>query len=218
MNVSLSDADLVHASINGQLSAFETLVSRHQDILYRNALYYLRHRDDAQDIVQEAFLKAFQELDHLDDPDKFGSWIRRIARNICFNVLRSQRRARVAQQQIKENLMESGNDNIDNLSIEKQGIDSLRNLLSLLPDKSAQAFTMHYIEELPISTIAQQLNSSVQSIKQRLYRARQQLQQEILKMAKDSFEREKLPDDFPARVIAHLLETGRKDRLYRVLL
>ena len=209
-----SDAGLVHASLDGELSAFEELVKRYQDILYRNALCYLHRPDDAQDMVQEAFLKAFQELDRLNDPEKFGFWIGSIVRNACLNALRSRRQENAAHDEIRETLVKPDSNSQGNRATEEYREGSVQNLLSRLPDKSARAFAMHYIEELPIDIIAQQLGSSVQSVKQRLYRARRQLQQEIVKMAKDSFEREKLPDNFPARVVAHLLETGRNDRLY----
>ena len=206
-----SDAELVRASIEGKLSAFEELVKRYQNILYRNALCYVRQSEEAQDLVQETFLNVFQELSNLNDPAKFGSWIRTAVRNSCLNVLRSQRRAIAVQEEIERALSE---ENLDTPSAERKEMITVRELLSHLPEESAQAFVMHYIEDVPIKSIAQQLDRSPQSIKQRLYRARHQLQQEVLKMVKDNVEREKLPDDFPGQVVAKLLETGRKERLY----
>lgn len=211
MGTVCSDAELVLACIEGALAAFEDLVKRYQDVLYRNALCYVQDPEEARDIVQEAFLKAFEELPGLNDPAKFGSWIRSITRNRCLNAIRSRRREMAVQKEIEK---EMRFERPDTSPVERKGMVSVRDLLSTLPEESAQAFTMHYIDELPIKSIAQELGSSSQSIKQRLYRARQQLQQEVLKMVKDNIGRQKLPDDFPERVIANLLKTGRKDRLY----
>ena len=211
MTTSHSDAELVQASIEGRLSAFEQLVKRYHNILYQNALCYVHHPEEAQDIVQETFLKIFQELSSLNNPEKFGSWIRVVVRNACLNALRSHRRTIMAQKEMERELAE---ESFNAPSIESTEMASMSNLLSRLSEEGAQAFTMHYIEGLPTKSIAQQLGCSSQSIKQRLYRVRKQLQQEVLKMVKNNVEKEKLPDDFPQRVVANLLETGRKERLY----
>jgi len=117
----------------------------------------------------------------------------------------------MAQKEMERELAE---ESFNAPSIESTEMASMSNLLSRLSEEGAQAFTMHYIEGLPTKSIAQQLGCSSQSIKQRLYRVRKQLQQEVLKMVKNNVEKEKLPGDFPQRVVANLLETGRKERLY----
>lgn len=173
MNSSRSDAELVRASSRGELAAFEELVERYQEPLFRNALCYVHRPEEAQDMVQEALLKAFEELPGLGDPAKFGSWIRSIVRNICLNALRSRRRTLAAREEMGK---EWSGKTFDSHSVERMGMISVRELLARLPEESAQAFTMHYVEGVRVEVIAQRLGRSSQSIKQRLYRARRQLQ------------------------------------------
>ncbi|MBT4502346.1 MAG: sigma-70 family RNA polymerase sigma factor [Gemmatimonadetes bacterium] len=211
MNTIRCDRELVQAGLEGDLGAFEKLVERYQDVLYRHALCYVHRREEAQDIVQEAFLKAFQELPSLNDPAKFGGWMRSAIRNSCLNLMRSNRRRTAVREEIERGRVE---EKPDAPWIEGIEMASVRELLSRLPEENARMFTMHYVEDQSIKSIARQFARSAESVKQRLYRARHQLQKEVLTMVKDSLEREKLPDDFPGRVVAHLLERGREDRLH----
>ena len=89
-----TDAQLIAAALSGRLSAFEALVVRHQDRLYLQALSYLRAEEEAQDALQDAFLKAFRQLETLKEPSRFPAWVGRILRNVCLNRLREDRRRR----------------------------------------------------------------------------------------------------------------------------
>ena len=87
-----TDAQLVAATLSGSLAAFEALVLRHQDRLYLQALRYMRAKEEAQDALQDAFLKAFNQLENLQEHSRFPSWLSQILRNICLNRLRDNRR------------------------------------------------------------------------------------------------------------------------------
>ena len=214
MNSVRPDAKLVCASIKGELLAFEELVGRYQNVIYRDVLRYMREAEEAQDVVQETFLRAFQELSKLRDPRKFGPWLRSVARHCCLNALRSRGRAFAARDKLKEDLVESTYVDPTVRPIEEEDVSFVRDLLSRLPAETAQVVVMHYMEAVPVAIIARRLSCSPQAIKQRLYRARKQLHEEVLEIMKDDFEREQLPEGFASRVIANLLEAGRKDMLY----
>src|ERR1700687_2167026 len=87
------DLDLVHASKNGDVAAFEQLVTRYDRKLLRIAQNVTHNTEDAQDAVQEAFLKAFQNLDQFREDSKFSTWLIRITVNQSLMKLRKQRRA-----------------------------------------------------------------------------------------------------------------------------
>ena len=89
----VSDADLalIEASIEGDASAFETLVRRYRQRLLRIAQRVTRSLDDAEEAVQETFLKAFQKLCQFRGNSKFSSWLIRIALNESFLILRKRR-------------------------------------------------------------------------------------------------------------------------------
>ena len=204
-----TDARLVAAARSGDLAAFETLVKRHGSRLFRQALGYLRADEDARDALQEAFLKAFVRLDALEDPSRFLPWVGRILRNLCLNRLRQARR-RVAMNESAGTATEP-KPHHDAPVLRNEAIQEL---LARLPGASVRAFTMHYLEGYTIRDVALRVGSTQGAVKQRLYRARRQLQKEVFRMARDERSRNDLPDGFVAQTIARLLEQGRTDRLY----
>src|SRR5713226_4672225 len=91
--VASDDLDLVHASKNGDVAAFEQLVKRYDRKLLRLAQHITHNREDSEDAVQEAFLKAFQHLGEFREDSKFSTWLIRITLNQSLMKLRKQRRA-----------------------------------------------------------------------------------------------------------------------------
>jgi RNA polymerase sigma-70 factor (ECF subfamily) len=89
-----TDLELVHATKNGDISAFEQLVERYDARLLRIAHNVTHNREDAQDAVQETFLKAFQHLDGFREDSKFSTWLIRITVNQSLMKLRKQRSMR----------------------------------------------------------------------------------------------------------------------------
>src|SRR6202163_735349 len=85
------DLDLVHASKNGDVAAFEQLVKRYDRKLFRIAQHITHNREDSEDAVQEAFLKAFQHLGEFREDSKFSTWLIRITLNQALMKLRKQR-------------------------------------------------------------------------------------------------------------------------------
>jgi RNA polymerase sigma-70 factor, ECF subfamily len=88
------DLDLVHASKNGDVAAFEQLVRKYDRKLFRIAQSVTRNREDSQDVVQEAFLKAYQHLAEFREDSKFSTWLIRITLNQSLMKLRKQHTVR----------------------------------------------------------------------------------------------------------------------------
>jgi len=88
------DLLLVHASKNGDVSAFEQLVKRYDRKLFRIAQSVTRNKEDSEDVVQETFLKAFQKLAEFREDSKLSTWLIRIALNHSLMKLRKQRSRR----------------------------------------------------------------------------------------------------------------------------
>src|ERR1700728_460802 len=88
------DLDLVHASKNGDVAAFEELVKRYDRTLFRIAQSVTHNREDSQDAVQETFLKAYQHLGDFRGDSKFSTWLIRIAVNQSLMKLRKHRAVR----------------------------------------------------------------------------------------------------------------------------
>ena len=209
MDNPLTDAQLVAAALSGSLSAFEALVVRHQHSLYVQAMSYMHVKEEAQDAVQDACLQAFDRLETLKEHSRFSPWIGRILRHICLNRLRARRRYLTLSDSAGE--MEDLRDRSEQSIFQNA---ALTELLSRLPTQSARAFALHYLEGYSIREVALQMQTTPSAVKQRLYRAREKLQEEIVSMAKDDRSKLDLPDGFAAQTIARLLEEGARDRLY----
>ena len=201
----IGDGSLAQAAAAGDLAAFEALVRRYQHLLYRDALGYLGSHDEALDAVQEALIGALKRFDQLREPVKVGHWLRTAVRRRSLNMLRAHRRRVEAHARYGDAVE-------DDRTLGSGVPGPVASLLDQLPLASATAFLLHYVDGLPLEAVARDLGATPASVKQRLYRARRHLRREALVMAKQ--QRSALPDDFAAHVVAHLLKSGRDDRLH----
>jgi RNA polymerase sigma-70 factor (ECF subfamily) len=187
--VATDDLDLVHAIKNGDVAAFEQLVKRYDRKLLRIAQSVTRNREDSQDAVQEAFLKAFQNLGQFREDSQFSTWLIRITVNQSLMKLRKQRTVR--QVSLNENFQGDG----DMLPVEVTDwapnpeqlywASELRHILTqtleaLRPPLRA-VFVLRDIEGLSIHQTAAVLGLSQVAVKARLWRARLQLREGLNK-------------------------------------
>lgn len=162
-----SDAALVAQARQGDPSAFDEIVRRHQTRIYNLAYRMLRNREDAEDITQEAFLRAFESLPRLRDRAAVGAWISRIAANLCVNRLRSRTHSEVPVDpaELQPDLPGGG---VDAAAEAGQAVDSL-------PPRYKLAIVAFYLEGRSYDDAARSLGISVGALKTRLYRARSML-------------------------------------------
>src|ERR1700739_492824 len=185
--VTSDDLDLVHASKNGDIAAFEQLVKRYDRKLLRIAQSVTHNREDSQDAVQEAFLKAYQNLAAFREDSKFSTWIFRITVNQSLMKLRKQRATKEAS------LDDDFRDESDMLPIEvtdwapnpeqlywaSELRDILIKCLGELRPILRTVFVLRDIEGLTIDQTAEVLSVSETAVKARLWRARLQLRESL---------------------------------------
>jgi RNA polymerase sigma-70 factor, ECF subfamily len=181
------DLDLVHASKNGDVAAFEQLVKRYDRKLLRIAQSVTHNREDSQDAVQEAFLKAFQHLGEFREESKFSTWLIRITLNQSVMKLRKQRAAREVS--LDEDFQTDGDmlpkevtdwaPNPEQLYRTSELRDILIRTLRELSPILRTVFVLRDIEGLPIDQIAEVLNLSYTAVKARLWRGRLQLRERL---------------------------------------
>jgi len=183
------DLDLVHASKNGDVAAFEQLVKRYDRKLLRIAQSITHNREDSQDAVQEAFLKAFQHLGEFREDSKFSTWLIRITLNQSLMKLRKQRAAREVS--LDEDFQADGDifpievtdwaPNPEQLYRTSELRDILIKTLEELSPILRTVFVLRDIEELSIDETAEVLNVSRTAVKARLWRGRLQLREGLNK-------------------------------------
>ena len=181
-----SDEALVKRARDGDYAAFEQLFERHRLMVYRFSYQMTHKRDDAEDLVQEAFVRAYQNLHRYRDEAKFTTWLLRIVSNLGTDQARmSTRRNNLEQKEAQGALdwMTVGNfeNPIANLEQEsRQNI--LRKAILALPDHHRQMIIMRDLEEKEYDEIAEICNCSVGGAKLRVLRARRALRDRVAPM------------------------------------
>lgn len=178
-----SDYALVKRARDGDFRAFEVLFERHRLLVYRFAYQMVHRRDDAEDMVQEAFVRAYQNLHRYRDEAKFTTWLLRIVSNLCTDQARMHtRRQNLEQQEAGEGLlwMTEGNpDNpIENLEADRR-VAILRRALAALPEHHRRVIVLRDLEEREYPDIAEILGCTVGGAKLRVLRARRALRDRV---------------------------------------
>ncbi len=178
-----SDVALVRLAREGDFGAFEILFERHRTLVYRFAYQMAGRRDDAEDIVQEAFVRAYQNLDRYRDQAKFTTWLLRIATNLCTDQVRMHNRRNALEQQEAKGALDwmtspVNEDPVDNMDADQRK-DALKRALNALPIHHKTVIVLRDIEERDYDDIASVLNCTVGGAKLRVLRARRALRDRL---------------------------------------
>lgn len=183
------DLALVHASKGGDIGAFEELVKRYDRKLLRIAQHLMHNREDAEDIVQEAFLKAFLHLDQFREDSKFSTWLIRITLNQSLMKLRKQKPTREVSLdkdfQSEEDAfpvdVEDWAPNPEELYRATELREILRKTLEELSQGLRVVFVLRDMEGLSLAQTAEALGLSLAAVKARSFRARLELRERLSK-------------------------------------
>ena len=188
MTEGLQDAALIAAAIRGRREAFSDLVKRHQGTVFRIALRILRDEGEASDAAQEAFLKAFRNLQSFDTARPFAPWLYRIARNHALDMARSKSAsperleiARASGDDEDEGAGAVGRDVADDAPDSFALIDSAElakrvgAALGQLDGKYREVIELYHYENLTYDEIAGTLGVPIGTVMTRIHRARKKL-------------------------------------------
>lgn len=150
--------------------SFEFLIHEHQAKLYNFIFRYTRNREDAEDLVQDTFIKAFRNFDRYDRKYTFSTWLYTIGRRTVYNHYRSKRQS----EPLDFELVDS-NATPDTLTEASDTKHAIWNLAKELKQEYQEVLALKYADDLSVKEIAQVMGKSVVNIKTLLFRARQQL-------------------------------------------
>jgi RNA polymerase sigma-70 factor, ECF subfamily len=167
------DAALIDRCQAGDTEAFEALVRQYQRGLFNIALRMLGSYEDARDATQTAFIKAYEHLDRFDPAQRFFSWIYRILKNECLNVLRARRQS----EPVSLDWPAAGVP--DTVEAEERTRAIQRALLGL-SDDYREVMVLRHFTDLSYDEIASTLGIPVKTVKSRLYSARQRLSELLI--------------------------------------
>jgi len=171
------ERELVNHAKQGDPDAFEVLVESHQQFVYNLALRTMANEEEARDLSQEAFLRAWRALPRFEGKSSFRTWLYRIVINLCYNRLPKMRRE-LTQLQI-ENIEDfPGGDSHEPVpQMEKTETRRiLQQEIERLPSSYQALLQLRYRQELSYNDIAKVMELPLGTIKTGLYRARQRLQ------------------------------------------
>lgn len=184
---SASDADLVLAAQAGENRAFDELVVRYRDKVFRLSYKILRHEDDASEALQDAFLSAFRGLKNFKAESTFSTWLYRIATNASLMKYRKRRAGHVSLEQSQTTGDEAGEalqlpdwstQPLDEL-LGAETREAMSEGIALLPEDDREVFQMRDILEMSNAEVAEKLGLTVAAVKSRLHRARLRLRDHL---------------------------------------
>jgi RNA polymerase sigma-70 factor (ECF subfamily) len=181
-----TDEELVARSIGGDSESFNQLVLRWERPIYALAYRTIGREEDARDVCQETFLRAFRALPGFRGQAKFSSWLYRIALNLCRDWIRRERRAPIVQPPEDVDVMELAaasepSESIEDLVARKDLTRAVERAMALLPDEQRTAIVLKEYHGLTFQEIAELLGCPLSTVKTRLYQGLTVLRRELAK-------------------------------------
>ncbi|MGI6468043.1 MAG: sigma-70 family RNA polymerase sigma factor [Syntrophomonadaceae bacterium] len=183
------DIELVRQALQGVEEGFERLVAKYQDRVYTLCYRYSGNEEDAYDLAQEAFIKAYRSLGTFKGSSRFGTWLYRVTTNVCLDEMRRRKRQIQTQSldqpvagihsDMKPIVFDNGI-SIDELYEQKEQAEYIQFLLNQLKPEHRMVLLLKDIMEFSYDEIAQMLDVSSGTIKSRLSRARELLRRKLL--------------------------------------
>ena len=177
----VSEKKIIEKVLGGDANAFEELVLRYEKTVYNLALRMVGDRDDAFDMTQEAFIKAYGSLSSFRGDSKFSVWIYRITTNVCLDFLRSKSRKQQVSLTVSDDDEDAQLDIPDPKAdpeqqlIKKISMQSVEEGLKTLPDKQRQILVMRELGGMSYAEIGKALSIEEGTVKSRIFRARKRL-------------------------------------------
>ena len=204
------DAQLVNRFLSGDENAFTVLVKKHQKNIHALAWRKVGDFHIAEELTQDTFLKAYQKLATLKNPNQFAGWLYVIADRLCIAWHRKQK----PQMESLETTSEAEIDGSSYRSYEDEQREDasveyrrgfIKNLLEQLPESERTVMTLHYLGEMTCKTIGEFLGVSQNTVKSRLQRARNRLKEQE-NMIRETLGSVQLPANFTENIIRQVAD------------
>ena len=171
------EAELIASVLAGDADSFEPLVKEHEKKIYNLALRMTGDPDDAYDVAQDAFVKAYTSLKDFRGESAFGSWLYRLASNVCLDFLRREKRRGTVSLTVEDEELDiadlrfSPEDELERTELR----DAINTALMRLPAAARQMIVMRDVSGLSYAEIAETLDLELGTVKSRIARAREKL-------------------------------------------
>lgn len=181
--VPLEDVSVVRRIRAGDVQAFSILVRRYNQRLFRLARSIVGDDQEAQDVLQEAYVSAFAHLASFNGPDGFAAWLHTIVRNEAFSALRRRRREAPTEMETMESILEAtagrDNENPERALAGERLAAILEGAIDRLPPAFRVVFVLRAIEGMSVRDTAELLELNEKTVKTRLFRAKRLLRKRL---------------------------------------
>lgn len=192
-----SDEDLVKQCLNGEQAAFGFLVDKYKGAVHALARKKLRNHHDAEDVAQEAFLKAYQNLPSLKEPGRFAGWLYVITTHECNRRIKKRTSAEKSHSELAD--LSRHNSSADRETERMR--NQVHEAIDALPESNQTIIHLYYFAGLSCEEIGRFLGASANAVKMRLSRTRKQLKKEMINMLEQQSGIALFPAQFTARMM-----------------
>lgn len=196
----MSDSEIIEKVLSGDVDYFEILVKKYEKMIYNLAIVKTHNRENAQDISQECFLRAYKMLRSYKTDSAFSTWIYRICQNLIFDFYRKNKKIKTVSLSVSVSVSDI-NDGDDGELKEKdiadiesepseqiiraEKIEKIREIINSLPEDLSEIIILRDLKNISYAQIAEMLDIEIGTVKSRLNRAREKLKDYIIKNNKN---------------------------------
>ncbi|MBD0279397.1 MAG: sigma-70 family RNA polymerase sigma factor [Bacteroidota bacterium] len=178
-----SDSEIISQVVRGDQNAYATLVERYQNYVFTIVLRYVKNREDAEEVAQDVFIKAYRSLADFKGTAKFSTWLYTVTTTTCITFLRKNK---LEVHSLDNEKVFAAADNIDsgaraNQIEQKSRVNMVNEAIRLLNPEDAQIITLFYKGEQTLEEIARILGKEPNTVKVQLHRARGRLKEKMQK-------------------------------------
>lgn len=176
----MTDAAAVERARGGDPDAFRLLVEKHSRVIFRVAYRMTGNEHDADDVVQEAFLRAYRQIEHFEERANFSTWLHRIAINCSLDLLRARgRHDKHYGGEADESALEATAPQPDRLVLSAELQQHVSAALERLSGNERTAFVLRHFEGMPVEEIGRTLGIQVSAAKHTIFRAVKKLREAL---------------------------------------
>lgn len=180
----MNDEYIIRLVLNGQVEAYSELVDRYKNMIYDLCYKYSYDYNEAQDLSQETFIKAYRKLESFRSCSSFSTWLYRIGVNTCIDWTRKNKRTpstiSIDEDQYTERLP-SQSPAPEELIVSTERRELVRSVIHDLPEKYRTVIILYNYKNLSCGEISQILGIPIKTVETRLYRAKKMLKEKLLK-------------------------------------
>ncbi|MGB9595629.1 MAG: RNA polymerase sigma factor [Candidatus Poribacteria bacterium] len=179
---SMEDVELVGLCQKGDIDAFDKLFYKYRDKIYRTAFRMINNQEDALDLTQEIFLKAYKNINKYNFKSQFSTWLYKLAINVCIDELRKHKRSNeILTDEIPDDRRYS--DTPEDIVLYKEQESLIWKALDTLKEKERSIIVLREMEGLSYEEIANILGCSMGRVKSRIHESREKLRKALEKMS-----------------------------------